>query len=160
MVKVNVPNPFKKKIDESALDFRRSMALTEAQKDASTPENDYLTMVGRMGYLLTDEHLENFLIYNPELQPLLAVLSPVNSTTKLDARQAELKRIRVDNFFTMLKLTMSPRIYEANGMEMLDGLRLFAHDRINDAADGWKGRLTTEQTRTVVNRFEDGKGRR
>ena len=153
---LNPLNLFKKK-DDGHLEYQRALVCSDAANTHSPPEQEYAAMVGKMGYLVMDERLIEFLFSNPCLQPLIAVLSPVNSTTKLDKHEAELKRIRIENIFTMLKLTMDPKIYEANGMEMLDGLRMYAHDRVNDAADGWKGHIVTEQTRRYTFRENEKK---
>jgi len=50
--------------------------------------------------------------------------------------RADLKRIRLDNHITLLKLTMDPDVYEANGLEMLEGERMYGHDRISGAEEG------------------------
>lgn len=158
----NLPslNPLKlfAKKDSHVLDFGRDVACGDASSGGQgNAENEYIAMVAKMGYLVMDERVVSFLSNNPCMQPLLPVLSPVNSTTKLSGHEAELKRIRIENMFTMMKLTMEPEIYEANGMEMLDGLRLYAHDRVNDAVDGWKGHITTEQTRRYSVKEEKSK---
>jgi hypothetical protein len=148
LVSLNPLKIFGKK-DDGHLEFKRQVVCNESMKNDNTAENDYINATGKMGYLLYDEQVTGLLFDNKALQPLIPVLSLVNSTTKLSPHQADLKRIRMDNFFTMMKLTMDPKTYEANGMEMLDGLRMFGHDRVSDAEEGWKGHITTEQTRRI-----------
>lgn len=157
MPSLNPLNLFRKK-DDHSLEFTRSVVCNEVANDKSTPESDYIAMIGKMGYLVMDERLITFLFENPSLQALIPILSPVNSTINLNRREAELKRIRIENIFTMLTLTMDPAIYEANGMEMLEGLRMYAMDQVSGAEDGWKGHIVTEQTKII--RSEETKGKR
>lgn len=89
------------------------------------------------------------------LSSLVPVLSPTNSVIKLSKYQADLKRIRLDNHIILLKLTMNPKVYEANGLEMLEGYRMYGHDRISGAEEGWIGHIATETTRRHV--FENEK---
>ena len=147
-----------KKRDDGAIEFRRNMAITDANNDKTGQESDYINTMGKMGYLLYDETVTTFLFENKPLQPLLPVLSPLNSTTNLSKFDAELKCIRMDNFFTMMKLTMNPADYENRGLEFLDGLRLFAMDRVSDARDGWKGHISTEVTKRLSVVEEKKKG--
>ena len=106
-------------------------------------------MTRKIGYLTIDETVLNFLNDNPELRPLLAPFSPLNSTIILNKHEASLKRIRFENLFALLKLTMEPATYEANGFEVLEGLRMYAHDRVSEAEEGWKGHLCTENVKRI-----------
>lgn len=151
-------NPFKHKDEEShALRFQRDLTRAEVEKPTS-PEADYIAMVGKMGFMVMDENLINFLYSNPILHPLIPVFSPVNATIKLDKHQSELKRIRLENMLTVMKLTMAPNVYDANGLEILDGLRLYGHDRVSEAFEGWKGHLVTEQVKVIETRTPEKKG--
>lgn len=157
---LNRLNPFKQK-DDVGLQFRRELILAEASGEAArphSPEADYVAMVGKMGFMVMDENIINFLYSNPLLHPFIPVFSPINATIKLDKRQEDLKRIRLENFLVERKLTMPPDVYDANGLEILDGLRIFGHDRISEAADGWKGHLVTEQVKVIETRSQEKKG--
>lgn len=144
-------NPFKKR-DNDFLQFERGLIASEVAGDSARPTNpeaDYINMMGKLGPMILDENVVNFLHRFTILHPLIPVFSPLNATIKLDKKQAELKRIRIDNMITELKLTMPVEVYDANGMEILDGLRLFGFDRVSEAVDGWKGHLTTEQVKVI-----------
>lgn len=143
-------NPFKKR-DSDKINFERNIQLTAAdnQMKQNSPEADYIAMMGKMGYMVMDENFINLLFSNEMLHPLIPVFSPLNATIKLDKQQAELKRIRLENFISMLKLTAPPEVYNSNGMEVLDGMRLFGHDRVSEAVEGWKGHLVTEQVTKI-----------
>lgn len=153
-------NPFKHKEDTS-LQFKRDLTTAAVHGDAAkpnSPEADYLAMVGKMGFMVMDENIINFLYSNSLLHPFIPVFSPLNSTIKLDKQQAELKRIRLENFIVERKLTMPPETYDSNGLEVLDGLRIFGHDRVSEAMDGWKGHLVTEQVKVIETRTPEKKG--
>ena len=52
---------------------------------------------------------------------------------------------------------MDPQVYNANGLEWLEALRMYGHDRISGAEDGWIGHIATETTRRHV--FEERKSK-
>ena len=144
-------NWLKGKKDPNKLQFRRNLAISESVESArrSNPEAEYLQTIGKMGYMVMDERVIDLLFSNPSLQSLGPVYSPVNATIRLSKQEAALKRIRIENHITMLKLTMHPDLYEGNGMEILEGLRLFGFDRVSEAEAGWKGHLVTEQVKKI-----------
>jgi hypothetical protein len=142
---------FLRKKDDHALEFRRNLVVSEVSADTQgrNPEQEYIAMMGRAGFLLHDNIAMSLLLDNKGLQSLVPILSPVNSPIKLDKHQSELKRIRIDNHITLLKLTMDPEVYEANGLEMLEGYRMYGHDRVSGAEEGWIGHIATEQVRVI-----------
>jgi hypothetical protein len=139
--------------NDPGFEFRQNLALQAAadnpQGQPGNPIDDAIDTQRRISYLTVDTNVIGLCYNNKALQPLLAPLSPLNSTIILDKRQADLKRIRMENYFAMLKLTMDPTDFEANGFETIEGLRLYAHDRVNEAVDGWKGHLCTENVRRM-----------
>ena len=152
---------FRKK-DDGGLEFERNLALASEAGDSqkpTSPEADYAAMIGKMGFMIMDENVINFLYKNKVLHPYLFTFSPVNSTIKLSKHQSELKRIRLENQVVMTKLTMPPELYEANGMEIMDGVRLYGHDRVSEAEEGWKGHLVTEQVKVIDIKTTKEKGR-
>lgn len=138
--------------DSSRVEYERALVTTTTAGETnkpSDPASDYIEMTGKMGYMVMDEIVIKILSENPYLQPLLFLFSQLNSTGKLDKHQAELKRIRLEKIITMMRLTMPEAMYEANGYETLATVRMFGHDRINEAVDGWKGHLVTEQVKKI-----------
>jgi len=155
MVSLRSLLPFGRK-DESYIDYKRQEKLTVAANEGQNPGTDeYAELTNRAGFLITDAINSDVLLSNRCLNSLVPVLSPTNSVIKLSRYQSDLKRIRLDNHITLLKLTMDPDIYEANGLEMLEGERMFGHDRISGAEEGWIGHIATETTRRHV--FADEK---
>jgi hypothetical protein len=45
---------------------------------------------------------------------------------------------------------MDPKVYNANGLEILEGSRMFLLDRVSGAEEGWIGHIATETTRRHV----------
>ena len=154
--------PFGKK-DNDYIEFKRQERLAIQANEGQTPGTDeYVELTNRAGFLITDQISMSLLLENENnvkgLGSLVPVLSPTNSVIKLSKFQADLKRIRLDNHITLLKLTMDPDVYEANGLEMLEGYRMYGHDRISGAEEGWIGHIATETTRRHV--FEEEKKNR
>ena len=153
---LGIKNPFKK--DDGELEYTRGLVQAEVAGDAgkppASPEMEAWNLETKMKFMIKDEDVSNFLLQNKCLQPLVPVFSPVNATIKLGKQQEALKRIRIENMITLMKLTMSPRTYEARGLEVLEGLRLYGHDRVSEAAEGWKGHLVTEQVKVIETRTE------
>lgn len=143
--------------DNAYIEFKRAKELAvtsnETQQEGGTQE--YLELTARAGFLITDQIAIEPLLENPNLRSLVPILSPTNSVIKLSRHEADLKRTRLDNHIALLKLCMDPEVYEANGLEMVEGYRMYGHDRISGAEEGWIGHIATETTR--VHRFEEGK---
>jgi hypothetical protein len=142
--------------DKSAIEFRRAKQLAIHQtENQNSGADEYVELTNRAGFLITDQVAIGVLLDNPSLHSLVPILSPTNSVIKLSRYEADLKRLRLDNHIALLKLTMDPKIYEANGLEVLEGFRMYGHDRISGADEGWIGHIATETTR--VHRFEETK---
>lgn len=151
--------PFGKKND-SYIEFKRQERLAIQSNENQNPGTDeYVELTNRAGFLITDQIAIGLLLDNEHnvqgLTSLVPIFSPTNSVIKLSKYQSDLKRIRLDNHITLLKLTMDPDVYEANGLEMLEGYRMYGHDRISGAEEGWIGHIATETTRRHV--FTDEK---
>lgn len=152
---VNIINKLRGK-DPSYIDFKRQQVLTVEQGEAQNPNaQEYIEAAAKAGLLISDQIATQVLLDNPSLSSLIPVLSPTNSVIKLNGHEADLKRIRLENHVCLLKLTMPPELYRGNGLEVLEGFRLYGHDRISGAMDGWIGHIATETTK--VHRFEDKK---
>lgn len=144
--------------DKEYIDFKRQQTLAvTANEGQSDGAQEYIEATNRAGFLITDQVSTQVLMDNHCLSSLIPILSPTNSVIKLSRHEAELKRLRLENHICMLKLTMDPKVYEGNGLEVLEGFRLYGHDRVSGAEEGWIGHIATEQTK--VHRFEEGKKR-
>lgn len=142
--------------DTSYIEFKRNERLAVSAGEAQTTGvEEYQELTNRAGFLITDQIAIGPLLENKSLSSLIPILSPTNSVIKLSNHEADIKRIRLDNHIALLKLCMEPEVYEANGLEILEGYRMYGHDRISGAEEGWIGHIATETTR--VHRFEESK---
>lgn len=148
--------------DSSRVDYEHALVTATTAGETGKPNDvaaDYVEMTGRMGYMVMDELIVKILSNNEYFQPLLFLFSQLNSTINLDKHEAKLKRIRLEKIITMMRLTMPEEMYEANGYETLATVRMFGHDRINEALNGWKGHLVTEQVKKIeVRTPQENKG--
>jgi hypothetical protein len=137
--------------NKDAIEFRKAKELAIHQTETANPGADeYLELTNRAGFLITDQVAIGVLLDNPGLHSLVPILSPTNSVIKLSRYEADIKRLRLENHIALLKLTMDPKTYEANGLEVLEGFRMYGHDRISGADEGWIGHIATETTRRHV----------
>jgi hypothetical protein len=151
--------PFFWNRNSEKLEFKRSLVVAEAQADAqrgSDPSMEYLTMIGKFGYLVGDERIPEFISENPAFNALIPALSPVNRTTKhICKKDAHIAWLDFQILYTMLEMSMHPDVYESGGMEVLQGFEIFSNTQISDAYEGWKGNILTQQVK--VTRFETEK---
>lgn len=138
--------------DSAALEFPQNVILGETAGEANKPSNpieETQMMAHRISYLTVDGPVLGLVATNPQIQDWLMYVSPLNSTTKLDKRQAMLQATRIEIATARSKCLMKAETYEANGYEIIEGLRNFALMRVFDAVDGWKGHLCTENVKRI-----------
>ena len=88
-----------RKKDTAAIEFKRQERLAIYQGESQEPgTQEYMELMNRAGFLLNDQPLMDFLMSTPALSDLEPILSPTNSTIKLSKFQADLKRIRLEQF--------------------------------------------------------------
>lgn len=138
-------------VNPDRIEFQRAQRLAVTQNETASPgTEEVLELTNRAGFLITDEKVLDLFTMNPCLNSLVPIASPTNSVIKLSRHEADLKRIRIDNHISLLKLTMDPKVYNANGLEILEGSRMFLLDRVSGAEEGWIGHIATETTRRHV----------
>ena len=139
-----------RKKDNSAFEFSAAAATQDlANPNNSSPQQEYIDTVGKIGYLLNSPTMEQFFMTNKYMQVFIPAFQSVNSTTKLSSHEAEIAWLDFQIAFTMAKLTMPPNIYEQGAMGMFQSLEILASTQIADGRDGWKGHLITEQVRRL-----------
>lgn len=147
--------------DKDTLQFKRDVCLTTAAGEAQqqdNPEIEYLQMMAKIGYLTVDENVIRWLFDHPQFHPLIPQLAPVNRTTILTDKQADINRLDYEITSTWLKLTMSPDDYEAGAPEMLQGFRPFANNIVNDAIGGKKLVALTQMVKRIEIETDKKKG--
>lgn len=142
--------PFFWQRNDKSLEFKQGLALTESEKnDQSNPELEAMKAMHRQQLMLGDERLSNFLDANPAFHAFIPALASVNRTTKhiskVDARVAWLD---FQILFALEEMAMPPEVYEAGGLEIMQGLEIYAATQISDGYEGWKGRILTEQRKS------------
>jgi hypothetical protein len=139
---------FRKK-DTSAFEFSAAAAHQDIANPNTSPAQDYVDTVGKIGYLLNSPTMEQFFMTNKYMQVFIPAFQSVNRTTKLSNHEAEIMWLDFQIAFTMAKLTMPPDVYEAGAMGMFQSLEILASTQITDGKEGWKGHLITEQVRRI-----------
>jgi hypothetical protein len=148
--------PFFWNRDNPEKEFRRNVALTNEQADAqqqNDPAIENARTAERERLMLGDERVSKFLDQHPELASFIPALAPVNRTTKhISKRDAHIAWLDFQILFTLEEMCMSPDKYEGGGLEIMQGLEIYANTQISDGYEGWKGRILTENRKiTTVN---------
>ena len=128
------------------------MAAVHESGYSAKPENpieEQIEQAHRTSYLTTDPDILGFLGGNEITQEFRIIASPVSATINLTKRQEEIKRCRIEVEIAKAKCNIPTEELNKNGLPLLDGVRIFLHDQISGAREGWKGRLCTENVRQV-----------
>lgn len=139
--------------DPNKLAYKRDVGVAYSQGEGGQPEKneieEYVQMMARVGYLTIDENVIKWLFDHPPFHALIAALAPVNRTTVLTPKQAEVNRLDVELLIGEMLLWMDPETYEAGAPELLQGFRIFANNIINDAVEGKKLQALTQVHKRV-----------
>lgn len=152
--------PFFWNREDKTMEFKQSCALNEQNADAQAQPDPYeaIREAERERLMLGDERVTRFIDEHPELHSFIPALSPVNRTTKhINKHDANIAWLDFQILFTLEEMTMDPEKYEGGGLEIMQGLEIYAATQISDGFEGWKGRILTEQKKTI--RTEMGKGK-
>jgi hypothetical protein len=142
--------------DPEKIQFQQNRRLAIHQNEANSPgTDDYISQSGRVGAVIVDPVVDAALIKEPCLHSLIPILSPQNSLINMSKYEQMLKRIRLDNQIKLIKITMPFEKYNADGLELLEGFRMYGHDRITGTEEGFIGKLATQITKSYV--FEEEK---
>jgi len=147
-------------------EFQRDLALTEQSRQPTTPE-DYLYSLGRSVYMIMDPEVGAILNPvdgngNPKpsvFRSLIPAFSHLNRTTKIGNKEAELLMLDYEYLSLIHKLNMEEDQYENEGWALLESLKIFARGIINDAREGFKARIATEQIKIIRTETEKKKRR-
>lgn len=146
--------------EDKTFEFQQGVVLNQQSADANAPTDPYesVKQAEREKLMLGDEVLTKYLIENPQFHAFIPALSPVNRTTKhISRRDTEIMWLDYQILFTMEEMCMSPEKYEAGALEFLQGLEIHIGPLISDGFEGWKGRILTEQKKTIATEFKKGK---
>lgn len=108
---------------------------------------DYYQYMGQIYYLVKDEETQALLRDDPDLKELMPALSHLlrtsNFTDKNVVKEMKLRWRRACRIQLMVKKT--PRLVS---QAKFDAWVNFGYAAIEDAVDGWRGRLVTERIKT------------
>lgn len=150
MVKFSV---FWRRQDDGSKEFLQNSALNQQQADANNPGDPVVEaakLAERERLLTGDERIQNFLDTHPEYRAFMFALSPVNRTTKhISKSDARVAWLDFQILATLEEMSMSPEEYESGGVENIQGLEMYHTTQISDGFEGWKGKLVTENNKTI-----------
>jgi len=147
--------------DRGKLEYQREVASATVHGESARsedPATEYMKDLQKISYLTVDELVSNWLMDHKEFHALIAPAAPVNRTTYLTKKQAEIAYLDLKILTSMMKLTMDPDVYEAGGMEMLQSLEMFITNIIHDAVEGRKLEACTVVSKQLSINTEQKKG--
>ncbi len=146
--------------NEDVFNFQKDTVLNQQNADAQTPQDPYeaVKQAEREKAMLSDQLVQQFLLAHPELHAFIPALSPVNRTTKhISKTDTMIAWLDWKILVTMEEMCMSPEKYEAGALEHIQGLEMYFNTQISDGWEGWKGRILTEQKKTIATEFRKAK---
>ncbi len=144
--------PFFWSRDNETLEFKKTVALTEEAKENTQAEDpiEAIKKAERERLMLGDERVSNWLDQHASFHAFIPALAPVNRTTKhISKVDAQVAWLDFQILCTLEEMCMSPDVYEAGGLEMLQGLEMMHSTQVSDGWEGWKGRILTEERKVV-----------
>lgn len=132
----------------------QNVALTQQQVDANNaldPVIESAKLAERERLLTSDQRVASFLDTHPYYKAFIPALAPVNRTTKhISKADARIAWLDFQILATLEEMSMPPEEFERGGVEMLQGLEMYHNTQISDGFEGWKGRLVTENNKTIT----------
>jgi len=125
-----------------------NMALADVSKAENVPQ-EVIQSIGQSAYMIMDPDVTDLLRDDEQLKHLQPAFSHVNRTTNIGKREIELQELQYDYIMLVHKVSMNEDNYESSGWAKLIALRIFADGILSDANHGWKGKLVTDQIKTL-----------
>jgi len=121
--------------------------VAASQEMQQVTTEDYYQYMGQIYYLIKDEEVQQILRDDPNLKVLMPALSHLvrtsNFTDKNVIKEMKLRWRRACRI--QLMVMQSPNLVS---QAKFDALINFGYAAIEDARDGWRGRLVTERIKT------------
>lgn len=119
--------------------------LASNEYQPTTPD-EMQQMLGQTYYLAKDELIQALLLEDEDLHPLYFALSHMVRTSNWDKKTKNLNKLRFRRSARIQLLLKKP----ANMVNYAkyDSICIYADAAMEDAHDGWRGRLMTERIRT------------
>jgi hypothetical protein len=145
---LNFPNPFRKKDDPYRQQLEHDITVNESAQP-SQEELENANVVEKFAYVLVDDNVQYLLKNNTILMPLYPTFSLLNSTIRLTKIDAIILYCKVRFQLLLIAWNMDEEEYQTEGAITLESLKYYFYCRINEAIDGWKGRMITEQHKII-----------
>jgi hypothetical protein len=146
--------------NKELFEFQQNTVLNQQNADAQEPADPYeaVKQAERERAMLSDEKTMQLLLNHPELHAFIPALAPVNRTTKhISKTDARVAFLDWQILVTLEEMCMPPEKYEAGALEIIQGLEMQYNTQVSDGWEGWKGRILTEQKKTIATEFRKGK---
>ncbi|MEM4454425.1 MAG: hypothetical protein QXL98_01400 [Thermofilaceae archaeon] len=122
-----------------------------SQLDERTPAPTEETVIlGRLHYMLEDPHVYELIDKEyPDYKPLKLVLSSLSRTSYLDPVEANIVKYRAYTAIDIILLSKPRDKISIKERAFVECLKAHIIAAVNDAVNGWRGRLVTEQAKTL-----------
>lgn len=145
---------------EQIFNLQSSTVTNEQMADAQQTVDPYeaIRQQEREKVMLSDERTTQLIEKHPYLEPFGPAMAPVNRTTKHISRSdAKVMWLNFQILECLVELGMHPADFEDRAPENIQGLEMQYDSLISDGFEGWKGRILTEQKKTIRSEFGKGK---
>lgn len=140
--------------EELGRSFQEGVMGTEIGSEGAgqiTPD-DFAVMLGQVHYLFKDDDVIKFLTEHPRLKKLLIGLSHMIRTSRLDNKRViEEMKLRW-KIALRLEILILNKEKDTKSVALFQLLVNYGYAAIEDARNGWRGKLVTEKIKTY--RFE------
>jgi hypothetical protein len=144
--------------NKEILEMQTNSALAEQQVQEQPDPYEAIRQAERDKCMLSDERTMRLLDRHPELHAFIPALASVNRTTKHISRaDARIAFLDWQILVTLEEMCMPPEKYEDGALEIIQGLEMQHSTLVSDGWEGWKGRILTEQKKTISTEFRKGK---
>lgn len=107
---------------------------------------DMLEQIGQTRYLIVDDNVDFLIMSDPDLRPLIPALSHLIRTGNLDKKTIAIAKLRYEVACRMqLLCKKKPNLVS---LALFNSMMNYGHGVLEDAKNGWRGRLVTEKIRT------------
>jgi len=142
---------------EPDIDEQRAHEITVAEESRPTMEQDYVNALGKLYYMIKDDQEAKLLWDDAQLRNLIPAFSALNSLSNIDEREARIRMLKYKILMLKQKAYMNTKTYASGGATLISSLELRSRSIVTDAFHGWKGKITTEQTKRITTVLEKKK---
>lgn len=109
-------------------------------------QDEMASMLGQVYYLLKDDETFQLLREDPDMKNLMPMLSHLLRTSNLDKKTIEIAKLRWRIACRLVLLCQKEAVLV--NVAKFNAWLVFGYAAIEDAKEGWRGRLVTEKIKT------------